>query len=290
MILPEGPPHAEALFAPGHLPKAPACLYLSLAPCPIRPLFPAPAHTVRVLHSAPRPAVCGRHAQGRVLHSMTPDCASPATGTPHRHTMILKSPTVRSFPPAAVLVLTLVCALLLPVRETLADSVTCDFYDVVDMPEEWKVSMPPGFNNTDRRSLGHYYNKAKNSSVMIQIGESEYGQDLPDLVAHIVASLKETGCTILSGPEPDGPLMRILATMTGTPAVMWVGSNADLMALTVVSGDTETCRDFLMRMRNADPLLLPTAEQAARLEIPAPDGAPAKAPETSGSGTGSEPK
>lgn len=156
-----------------------------------------------------------------------------------------------------VLVLVLVSQL----QTASARDITCDFYDIANVPDAWQVSMAPGFNNAQKRSLAHYYNKEKNASVMIQIEEAGVNTDLAATGEQLVASLQQSGCTILSGPEQDGALLRLEATMTGTPALVWVGTNGELTALTVISGNREECQNFLGLMRNADPLLLPQARQ-----------------------------
>ena len=142
-----------------------------------------------------------------------------------------------------------------------ARDITCDFYDIANVPDAWKASMAPGFNNAQKRSLAHYYNKEKNASVMIQIEEAGANTDLAATGRQLVASLQENGCTILSGPEQDAGLLRLEATMTGIPATIWVGTNGELTALTVISGNREECQNFLGLIRNADPLLLPQARQ-----------------------------
>ena len=146
-----------------------------------------------------------------------------------------------------------------------ARGLTCDFYDIVELPEEWKVSISPGFNNADRRSLGHYYNRDRNSSVLIQIDRADFDNDIDAVAKKLVEGLERNGATILSPPVADGPLMRLEATLTGTPALIWIGTKDELSSLAIITGDRDACRDFLSHMRNADPLLLPSADM-----VPAP--------------------
>lgn len=144
---------------------------------------------------------------------------------------------------------------------------TCDFYDIIELPEGWKVSISPGLNNADSRTLGHYYNRAKDSSVLIQIDKADFHNDIEAVARKLVEGFRQNGAKILAEPTPDGPLMRLEATLTGTPAVVWVGTKDELSSLTILTGDMDACRDFLSLVRNADPLLIPTADM-----VPAPSG------------------
>ncbi len=137
---------------------------------------------------------------------------------------------------------------------------TCDFYDIIELPEGWKVSISPGLNNADNRTLGHYYNRAKDSSVLIQIDKANFHNDIEAVAKKLVEGFRQNGAKILAEPTPDGPLMRLEATLTGTPAVVWVGTKDELSSLTILTGDMDACRDFLSLVRNADPLLIPTAD------------------------------
>ena len=47
-------------------------------------------------------------------------------------------------------------------------------------------------------------------------------------------------------------------TLTGkTQGTIWIGTDSDLMALTVAAGNVGACREFLKSITNASPLLLP---------------------------------
>lgn len=140
-----------------------------------------------------------------------------------------------------------------------------DFYDIPAMPEGWKSSMPPGLNNDQKRSLGHFYNEAKNCAVMIQIAETENGDEtLDEVTRECVNSLKMNGCKILKEPAPEGKLMRFEATLTGTPGTFWVGTNGDMKAHTVATGDLAECMRFINALQNADDRLLPVPTEHAR--------------------------
>ncbi len=154
----------------------------------------------------------------------------------------------------------LLLLLCLAAPDALAKGVTCDFYDIPELPYGWEVSMAPGFNNEEKRSLGHYFNKEHNCSVLIQIAETDAGLDLESLARQTVVNLQTTACIVLSGPEHVGPLMRVEATLTGIPALIYIGLHEDLMCMTVMTGSREECRYFLGTLRNADPTLIPEPE------------------------------
>lgn len=140
-----------------------------------------------------------------------------------------------------------------------ARSFTCDYYDVVDMPDAWEVSIAPGLNQK-KASMGYYVNKETSSSVFVQIGETTAPTTLEELTESLITRLGSQGITILSTPVHEGALMRIEATATGTPATIWVGTNGDVMALTIASGkNREDAFSFFDYMHNQDPVLLPDA-------------------------------
>ena len=64
--------------------------------------------------------------------------------------------------------------LILPASSWARTSFTCDYYDIIDMPDQWDVSMAPGLN-AKKHSLGYYVNKDKNVSVLVQVGETTNG-------------------------------------------------------------------------------------------------------------------
>ena len=150
----------------------------------------------------------------------------------------------------------LVCVPLLP-SIVIAEGTTCDYYHIPQLPVGWAISMPPGINNEQHRSLGHFYNEKKNCAVMIQIAETRYSMSLDDVVTETLNSLKTSVCKILSTPQHDGKLMSMQVTRTGIPGTLWIGTNAGMMALTVATGDLTECRIFLDSLRDANPALLP---------------------------------
>ncbi len=155
----------------------------------------------------------------------------------------------------------LVCLFLLTAAAPMvqAKGLTCDFYDIRDVPEGWETVLAPGFNER-RSSLGHYVNKEKNCSIMIQVSETRKYSTLKEVTEKTVQTLLGNGCTILDGPIPQGSLTRLEVTLTGTPATMWIGTDGDVQAVTVISGNREECRSFLTQFR-ASPQLLPSADQ-----------------------------
>ena len=59
-------------------------------------------------------------------------------------------------------------------------------------------------------------------------------------------------------PLNDGTLRRLDVTLTGkSQGTIWIGTDSDLMALTVAAGNVGACREFLKSITNASPLLLP---------------------------------
>ncbi|MDO5536704.1 MAG: hypothetical protein Q4F72_04155 [Desulfovibrionaceae bacterium] len=162
--------------------------------------------------------------------------------------------------PRICVILLLALFLLLAPSHGQAKGLTCDFYDIPEIPEGWSVSIPPGFNER-KSSLGHFINKTKDCSVMIQVSETKTRATLAEATEQTLNSLRSNGCKILNGPSRQGELTRLEVTLTGTPAVMWVGTDSDVLAVTVISGDREECRLFLAAFRNASPRLFPSAEQ-----------------------------
>ena len=140
-----------------------------------------------------------------------------------------------------------------------AASVSCAYYEIPELPEGWTSSMPPELNNEEHHSLGHYYNNRLNASLMIQIAETrKKNATLDEVTSDVLNSLKTNGCTILSAPVNDGTLRRLDVTLTGkTKGTIWIGTDSDLMALTVAAGNVGACREFLKNITNASPLLLP---------------------------------
>ena len=153
--------------------------------------------------------------------------------------------------------------LILPASSWARTSFTCDYYDIVDMPDQWDVSMAPGLN-TIKNSLGYYVNKDKNVSVLVQVGETEEYTTLEEETESLLKRLEKQGVTILSAPVREGYLMRIEATATGAPTTIWVGTNGDIIALTFASGKKEDAFAFFDYMRNQDPMLLPSASTIRR--------------------------
>ncbi len=159
--------------------------------------------------------------------------------------------------------LLLLFCLTLPSEGRAQSSFTCDYYDIIDMPDQWDVSMAPGLN-AQKHSLGYYVNKDKNVSVLVQIGETEKYTTLEEETDSLVKRLEKKGVTILSTPVREGELMRIEATATGSPTTIWVGTNGDLIGLTFASGKKEDAFAFFNYMHNQDPLLLPQAANIRR--------------------------
>lgn len=153
--------------------------------------------------------------------------------------------------------------LILPTSSWARTSFTCDYYDIVDMPDQWDVSMAPGLN-TIKNSLGYYVNKDKNVSVLVQVGETEEYTTLEEETESLLKRLEKQGVTILSAPVREGYLMRIEATATGAPTTIWVGTNGDIIALTFAAGNKEDAFSFFDYMRNQDPMLLPSASTIRR--------------------------
>ena len=153
--------------------------------------------------------------------------------------------------------------LILPASSWARTSFTCDYYDIVDMPDQWDVSMAPGLN-TIKNSLGYYVNKDKNVSVLVQVGETEEYTTLEEETESLLKRLEKQGVTILSAPVREGYLMRIEATATGAPTTIWVGTNGDIIALTFAAGNKEDAFSFFDYMRNQDPMLLPSAATIRR--------------------------
>ena len=133
-----------------------------------------------------------------------------------------------------------------------AAGVSCAYYEIPELPEGWTSSMPPELNNED-------YNNRLNASLMIQIAETrKKNATLDEVTSDVLNSLKTNGCTILSAPVNDGTLRRLDVTLTGkTKGTIWIGTDSDLMALTVAAGNVGACREFLKNITNASPLLLP---------------------------------
>ena len=138
-----------------------------------------------------------------------------------------------------------------------AKGLTCDFYDISDIPDGWTVTVPPGFNER-KSSLGHYVNEEKNTSLMIQIAENKDGSDLEEVTRQTLESLRSNGCTLLKEPVRQGDLMRLEVTSTGLPAIMWLGTDGDVMSVTVLCGDMEEGRHFLTFF-HAGSKLIPSA-------------------------------
>ena len=159
--------------------------------------------------------------------------------------------------------LVLFCCLILPAEGKAQTTFTCDYYDIVDMPDQWDVSMAPGLN-TMKNSLGYYVNKDKNVSVLVQVGETEEYTTLEEETEGLLKRLERQGVTILSAPVLEGNLMRIEATATGAPTTIWVGTNGDIIALTFAAGNKEDAFSFFDYMRNQDPMLLPSAATIRR--------------------------
>lgn len=155
--------------------------------------------------------------------------------------------------------LLLICVSLMP-EPCHSKGLTCDFYDIPEIPEGWSVSIPPGFNER-KSSLGHFVNKEKDCSVMIQVSETTEHLTLKTATEQTLASLRNNGCKIFEGPVSDEQLSRFKVTLTGTPTDLWVGTDGDVLAVTVVAGDREECRRFLAAIQNASPQLFPSAEQ-----------------------------
>ncbi len=153
--------------------------------------------------------------------------------------------------------------LILPASSWARTSFTCDYYDIIDMPDQWDVSMAPGLN-TIKNSLGYYVNKEKNVSVLVQVGETEEYTTLEEETESLLKRLEKQGVTILSAPVREGYLMRIEATATGAPTTIWVGTNGDIIALTFAAGNKEDAFSFFDYMRNQDPMLLPSASTIRR--------------------------
>ncbi len=162
---------------------------------------------------------------------------------------------------AAFLTRALLCLLLLFAAAPMAQArgVACDFYVISDVPEDWEVAMAPGFNER-KSSLGHYVNREKNCSIMVHVTETRKYSTLEEVTASTLQTLLGNGCTILKEPVGQGSLSRLELTLTGTPATMWIGTDGDVIAVTVISGDREECRRFLTFFR-ASPQLLPSADQ-----------------------------
>ena len=77
-----------------------------------------------------------------------------------------------------------------------------------------------------------------------------------------VADVKVDGAWrtyLLFGQGPGGTFYQALdVTLTGkTKGTIWIGTDSDLMALTVAAGNVGACREFLKSITNASPLLLP---------------------------------
>ena len=153
--------------------------------------------------------------------------------------------------------------LILPTSSWARTSFTCDYYDIVDMPDQWDVSMAPGLK-TMKNSLGYYVNKDKTVSVLVQVGETEEYTTLEEETESLLKRLEKQGVTILSAPVREGYLMRIEATATGAPTTIWVGTNGDIIALTFAAGNKEDAFSFFDYMRNQDPMLLPSASTIRR--------------------------
>ncbi len=169
--------------------------------------------------------------------------------------------SLRFFPAALVLLALSLLACPVPGQ---AQSFTCDYYDIVDMPDQWQVNIAPGLNSK-QSSVGYYVNKETSSSVFIQVGETTAPTTLEELTEGLITRLGNQGITILSDPVQEGAVMRIEATATGTPATVWVGTNGDVMALTIASGkDREAVLSFFDYMHHQDPVLLPQAATIKR--------------------------
>ena len=168
--------------------------------------------------------------------------------------------TAMAAPRALPLFLAALCLSLLLAAcggEEKAEEVGCTFYDIPAMPTGWRVSMPPGINNEESRSLANYYNNDENASVTINIAPTE-GKTLAELAASVYENLKSLGSQDISEPVPDGPLMRFEGSFTGQErSVLWIGTNDDVMALTSATGNMDACDRLLGAIVNADPVLLP---------------------------------
>ncbi len=158
---------------------------------------------------------------------------------------------------ASILLAVFLAVILLPCPASLAKGLTCDFYDISDIPEGWTVTVPPGFNER-KSSLGHYVNEEKNTSLMIQIAENKDGSDLEEVTRQTLNSLRSNGCTLLKDPVRQGDLMRLEVTSTGIPAVMWLGTDGDVTSVTVLCGDREEGQRFLSFF-HASSKLIPSA-------------------------------
>lgn len=146
---------------------------------------------------------------------------------------------------------------------TWAGGVSCDYYEIPELPEGWQSSMPPELNNDKHHSLGQYYNNRLNASLMIQVAETrKKDASIDEMTSEVLNNLKASGCTILSAPVNDGALRRFDVTFSGkTNGTIWVGTDGDLMALTVAAGNIDACREFLKSVTKASPLLLPAANK-----------------------------
>ena len=139
-----------------------------------------------------------------------------------------------------------------------AKGLTCDFYDISDLPAGWKVIVPPGFNER-KSSLGQYVNEEKNTYLMIQVSENTTAATLEEVTAQTLISLRSNGCRLLKEPLSQGELTRLEVTRTGTPSVMWIGTDGDVTALTVLCGDLEEGKRFLSFI-HASNKLIPSAD------------------------------
>ncbi len=160
---------------------------------------------------------------------------------------------------ALCLLLALIFATLAAPGDVKAKGVACDFYYIKDIPDGWEIILPPGFNQR-KSSFGYYANKEKDCSVMVQVLGTQKYSSLDEATQQTIDNLSQNGGTILKGPIRQGQLSRLEVTLTGTPSTMWIGTDGDVIALTVISGDRKECQSFLIQF-HASPQLLPSADQ-----------------------------